>query len=418
MSAQIRISNINFLLVLILSFFSLKSHGQASCKNAADYTTVCIGTNQTFAASTTGVNASTTNPGNNYGCLRSSPNPAWFYFKASSNGSLKINQSNSANRDVDGALWGPFDSLADMTASCNAFGVPLACDYASASTFSFNITAQKDKYYALLVANYSGRATNITLSDGGSTATTDCSPDIVVEKKVNNTTPEENDTVNWTVSVENKGVTNATNVKLTDLLPAGVSYVSHTVNGTYVPSSGLWTIGSLSVGQVKTLNIVSTVDSGTQGKSIINQVKDVLLDQVESNSFPDNLTATINVETNFADLSIKKTIGKAIVKKGDQVVFTLLLKNNGPRIASNIKVKDVLPSGLTYNPSGSIIPAGTTYNQITGIWDLLTTTLAVGGSIELKIAVKVINTGAIITNASEVINLSETDPDSVPNNGN
>uniref|UniRef100_UPI003AA827CE hypothetical protein n=1 Tax=Tenacibaculum sp. TaxID=1906242 RepID=UPI003AA827CE len=168
-----------FFLVLIL-LFSVRSYGQ-DCSVIEDYTPVCIGTTQVYAAETSGGSAETINPGNDYGCLGSTPNSKWFFFQVSTGGSLIINQTNTngtTSVDVDGAIWGPFNSISDMIGQCGSFSTPLDCDYEPESFFTFNIpTVISGKYYALLVTNYSGQATNITLADGGSTATTDCATD-------------------------------------------------------------------------------------------------------------------------------------------------------------------------------------------------------------------------------------------------
>ncbi len=281
-------------LISILLFFSTTSYGQSSCDIENDYTTVCIGNPQTYPASTGGNTAHSTNSGNNYGCLSSTPNPAWFYFKADTGGSLIINQSNASNRDVDGALWGPFDSVSDIQTNCNSFPSPMACDYRSSPNFSFNVSVTAGKFYVLLVTNYSGSATNITLADGGSTATTDCNPDIQIKKTVNNATPNELSNVTWSISAENKGIIAATSVVVTDILPSNVTYVSHS-GGSYSSSNGQWNIGNLSSGSTQTLTITSQVNSGTGGCSITNSVSNVTLDQTEIGAAIDDFNETIIV---------------------------------------------------------------------------------------------------------------------------
>ncbi|WP_128755353.1 DUF4347 domain-containing protein, partial [Aquimarina sediminis] len=52
--------------------------------------------------------------------------------------------------------------------------------------------------------------------------------DLVVSKTVNNATPNEGDTVIYTITLTNSGPATATNVSITDLLPTGVTYVSDT----------------------------------------------------------------------------------------------------------------------------------------------------------------------------------------------
>ena len=94
--------------------------------------------------------------------------------------------------------------------------------------------------------------------------------DLKTEKTVDNPSPSEGATIVYTLKVTNNGPSDATNVSLTDKLPTGVTYVSHTGDGTYVASTGIWTIPSLAHGTDATLNITATVNSGTSGQSIVN----------------------------------------------------------------------------------------------------------------------------------------------------
>ena len=120
----------------------------------------------------------------------------------------------------------------------------------------------------------------------------------------------------------------------------------------------------------------------------------------------------------FIDLNLVKTVGKSVIKKGEIVVFTLQLKNEGGLNATGVQVKDLLPAGLTYNAASSIIPTNTTYTVATGIWDLSALTIVKDQTIELKIAAVITTVGSIKTNKAEVFFLNETDKDSVPNSNN
>uniref|UniRef100_UPI0038B4E5CC DUF11 domain-containing protein n=1 Tax=Tenacibaculum litopenaei TaxID=396016 RepID=UPI0038B4E5CC len=280
----------------ILMFLLLPLGASAqNCTVLSDFTAVCIGASQTYAAETSGGEAHTINSTNNYGCLGSSPNSRWFYFKVDTGGSLVINQTNSNLVDVDGAIWGPFDTLSDMTTSCGSYSTPLACDYDTAAGFNFSLTVTTGKYYALLVSNFSGSATNITLADGGSTAVTDCSPDIQVTKAASGSTFNEGATVNWTLTAKNGGVNDGTNINITDVLPAGLSYVSHSGSGTYSSSTGVWAVGTLSANQTATLTITTTVNANTGPTTITNTITNVSLTETESNALPDTLSDSITI---------------------------------------------------------------------------------------------------------------------------
>ncbi len=273
------------------------------CSVLKDYTTVCVGSNLSFSASVNGGNARQENPGNNYGCLGSTPNSKWFFFKATKSGKLNIKQTNSNNRDVDGALWGPFESINDIIDKCGHFPYPLQCDYASASYFHFSINAEKGKFYVLLVCNYSRQPTEISLEDSQSTSETDCSPDILVTKSSNLTEFVAGEEVIWSIEVENVGVGDATGVQIKDKLPTGVSYVSHS-GGNYDKDTGIWNIGNLSKGGKFTLKIKTKAGQVSAKTEITNSVTAVKLNEEESNNFPDQLSATISVKPNATDFDL------------------------------------------------------------------------------------------------------------------
>ncbi|PCH72379.1 MAG: hypothetical protein COB98_11855, partial [Flavobacteriaceae bacterium] len=291
----IPIFKLRLLSVFISLFFCTEAINAQDCANIDDFTTVCVGSSVTFPAQTTGTPAETTNPGNDYGCLGSTPTPSWFFFKVDTGGSLIINETNDNNKDVDGALWGPFDSLDDITTQCGSYPSPIACDYTGSSTFSFNIQAVANKYYVLLVTNFSHAPTNITLADGGSAATTICSPDIHIKKTVDDSTVNESDNITWVITAENKGVLAASNLVITDVLPAGVTYTSHT-GGTYNSVTGEWNVGNLASGSMETLTIVTTLNTGTAGSTITNSITDVVFsEQPEANFHTDVLSSEIKV---------------------------------------------------------------------------------------------------------------------------
>ena len=61
-------------------------------------------------------------------------------------------------------------------------------------------------------------------------------------KTVSNPTPNVGDQITFTVTLSNQGPDAATGVQVTDLLPAGLTFVSATPSqGTYNNVSGVWT---------------------------------------------------------------------------------------------------------------------------------------------------------------------------------
>jgi uncharacterized repeat protein (TIGR01451 family) len=96
--------------------------------------------------------------------------------------------------------------------------------------------------------------------------------DLSMTKTVSSASPNVGDTLTYTLTVHNAGPDNATGVSVTDLLPAGVAYVSDdsaSSSTSYATSTGLWTIGSLANGASDTLNIVVTVNAAA-GQQVTN----------------------------------------------------------------------------------------------------------------------------------------------------
>lgn len=99
-------------------------------------------------------------------------------------------------------------------------------------------------------------------------------PDIVsdlsITKTVDDETPDPGDTVIYTITAVNNAATAAPMVLVDDLLPDGVTYVSHTVTqGSYSPFSGLWIVEALAPAgdpaATATLTITATVNAGASG---------------------------------------------------------------------------------------------------------------------------------------------------------
>lgn len=136
---------------------------------------ICSGSTISFQTAVTGQNASVLNPGNNYDCLGSSPDPTWYYLEIDSGGDLIIDMS--AANDIDFAIWGPFDSLQMAIDSCDNYGLPIDCSYSTSPVEQANVLGTvSGEVYVLVVTNYAGSVQNISISDAvTSSATTDCS---------------------------------------------------------------------------------------------------------------------------------------------------------------------------------------------------------------------------------------------------
>ena len=110
------------------------------------------------------------------------------------------------------------------------------------------------------------------------------------------------------IEVTNDGTAQATNVSLTDFLPAGLTFVSSSVTqGSYDATTGLFTIGTLSAGDSATLTLTGTVDVGQGGNMLTNITTAAMGDQPDPSTAGDDLVEEVLVEAD-ADLITVKTL--------------------------------------------------------------------------------------------------------------
>lgn len=186
--------------------------------------------------------------------------------------------------------------------------------------------------------------------------------DVGVGKSVAPAVPVEKEQLVYTVSVTNFGPDEATGVVVTDLLPAGLTYVSAAPSqGTYDAGTGEWIVGALAASQVETLAITALVKTNTAGTSITNSAVRTATDQVDTNAANDS--AAVVVEPTQAPLDIFKTVDPAgTVGSGDTLTYTILVTNHSAQAQTGVDVTDTLPGDVTYVPGSIAVTAPITTN--------------------------------------------------------
>ena len=147
----------------------------------------------------------------------------------------------------------------------------------------------------------------------------------------------------------------------------------------------------------------------------------VAIKHLGNNCAIESSEATLTVISQ-ADLSLTKTVDNALPKVGEDIVYTIAIKNDGPVAATGVQVTDVLPTNLTY-VSHVVLDSGapflgTTYTDSDAIAgrDLWTIgNIAVDQTINLQITARVNNVGTIV-NTAKVSHSDQPDVDSDPIN--
>ena len=180
--------------------------------------------------------------------------------------------------------------------------------------------------------------------------------DLQITKKVNNSSPNYNDLVKWTVTVRNNGPDKANVIEIADILPKGLEFVGYnSTKGYYV--DGFWKFCCLEVGETQSLDIVTRVKS-------IGNIKNIVSANAREYDYnPDNNKDESEITVPpAADLQITKLVNQSVVNYTNLVKWTLVVRNNGPNEATRVVVMDKLPEGLTFvsaQGDGTYSTAGT-----------------------------------------------------------
>lgn len=223
-------------IILLVSVILTSSHGFSQGATCAQMQPICTQVGANFPASTN----TASEAGNNYGCLGSQPNPAWYYLEIATNGNINMNLT--AGSDIDYIIWGPFANLAAAQANCGSLGPNVSCSYSATNNEFPNINgAVAGQVYIMLITNFANVNQNITLTQIGGTGSTDCS--IVTPCALNNFT-----------------------ANISGCNPANSTYgVTGTINYTNPPSSGQLIVEDCDGNQVVVANAPFAANASQQG---------------------------------------------------------------------------------------------------------------------------------------------------------
>jgi uncharacterized repeat protein (TIGR01451 family) len=217
--------------------------------------------------------------------------------------------------------------------------------------------------------------------------------------------------VTYTVALNNQGPSTAPNVVLSDNIPTGLTFVSGTLQGQAATSNGTTvTFPSIAIDASTTVNatLVFTVNATASGL-ITNtaSIPDLSSDgerDVTNNS--DSVEIDVVAEV---DLSVTKSVSLDDAIVGSNLVYSIMVTNNGPSPAVNVELVDTLPAGVTFvsgtGPNGALSAVG-------GVVTVDGGDLANGDSFEVTINATVANgaTGNQVNTVTVSSDTQETDP--------
>ena len=210
--------------------------------------------------------------------------------------------------------------------------------------------------------------------------------------------------LHYAIRYENTGVTNTTNVIITDAIPNHTTFLSAQDGGVHIPADDVvsWTVGVVSPGNSKTVRFRVRVNKPlTAGISITN-VAYVRSDQtspIETNV----TTNTVAILPDFG-LSYKQvTPGGNAVQPGDVVTYTIVYTNGGTDLASDVMIVDCLPAHTTWITGGVYITPCAQF-------DIGNLDEAMGSSVDLIVRINDDVSGGTIISNFATIDSTQTPP--------
>lgn len=232
------------------------------------------------------------------------------------------------------------------SSACGATGQTVTCTF---SSWGVNAAGEVDIFAqatamgtAVTQASLSANESDPTPSDNTASATTTITPsttaDLSVGISANPNPAYLGDDLRYFISYGNDGPGNATNTTVTDVLPAGLTFVPSesdsrcAVDSNNVVTCSLGTTGVRSEGEL-------TIVAQPQAAGSYANTVSVSSDQTDPTPSDNSAAVTTRILPS-ADLAITNLASPNPVTPGHKVTLALTVTNNGPSAASGVSLAD------------------------------------------------------------------------------
>lgn len=210
-------------------------------------------------------------------------------------------------------------------------GFSVAANSGAARTGTISIAGQQ---FTVNQAAFGTSGVRVSITDAPDPVTLGSSPDIT-----------------YNIVVSNDGSSSATGVVLTDTLPAGIVFLSaSTSTGSCSQSGGIVTCN---LGNVTDSAIINITARPTAAGTFTNTVS-VTGNEQDSNTDNNSAstTTTVNPASNPISSDLRVTVfhspGEVTLGSGQNIIYTIIVNNDGPSDATGVVVTSTLPAGLKF----------------------------------------------------------------------
>ena len=218
-------------------------------------------------------------------------------------------------------------------------------------------------------------------------------------------------TETYTLRVTNNGPSRATNVRVTDQLPPGVTAESTSAGCGQLGGMVTCSAGTLDAGDSRTFTVTTTISSAASGCAELTNTARVTSDTPDGD--PSNDSASVCPPLRgVAGLSLRKTPSVTeLPAGGGSVTYTLVVENLGPSDATGVRLADPMAAGLTLQ---SAQPSQGTCATSAGRLACALGTIAAGGSAQIIVRARTSSAPGPRVNTATVSGDQE-DPDAADN---
>jgi uncharacterized repeat protein (TIGR01451 family) len=216
------------------------------------------------------------------------------------------------------------------------------------------------------------------------------------------------DRIDYTLDYSNTGDADAADVEITDVVPAGTSYVANSAScgGTCTTSYDAasrtltWTV-DVPAHSSGIVSFAATVNNDAADGAVISNVGHLKYGQTK---VPSN-TVKHQVYVPHGDLRLIKSVDVTSAKPGDALNYTLVAKATGNMVQHDVVVTDALPVGTSFVKAGCASPC--TADFANGVVTWTVGDMAPGDSVPLHFTVTVDGPDANGTLPTTIANVGE-----------
>lgn len=220
------------------------------------------------------------------------------------------------------------------------------------------------------------------------------------------------ETGTYTIVVFNTGTVAQTGVTVEDVFPAGMSFLTNSIN-IWAPTTGntgtpptLAYGYTLPPGQAMTVTVRAVISKPSITNRLLNTAS------TYSASQP-TLYASVTDCVVYADLGVVKDVSHATPSTVQIIEYRVTITNKGPDTATGVQIYDELPTEVQYNSHSN-----GTYDDGTHLWTIGTLPVSASTTLWINVTVREGTAGLSITNWASVYTADQYDPVTTNNQDN